>query len=119
MKKITIFLYASLMLSGFMLMASCRNAAKKTTVVDDTLIVDTLELRYAKGFRVRTLANGIRLVDVTDPQTDEDRMPVSYHFALIPKDSPLALPSRPERAGGESFYIPIQVPVDRTIVMTM
>ena len=119
MKKITIFLYASLMLSGFMLMASCRNAAKKTTVVDDTLVVDTLELRYAKGFRVRTLANGIRLVDVTDPQTDEDRMPVSYHFALIPKDSPLALPSRPERAGGESFYIPIQVPVDRTIVMTM
>ncbi len=101
------------------MMASCRNAAKKTTVVDDTLVVDTLELRYAKGFRVRTLANGIRLVDVTDPQTDEDRMPVSYHFALIPKDSPLALPSRPERAGGESFYIPIPVPVDRTIVMTM
>ncbi len=77
----------------------------------DTLavVVDTLELRYARGFTVRTLANGIRLVDVADPQTDEDRMPVSYHFALIPKGSPIVPAS----------YTPVHVPIDRTIVMTM
>ena len=77
----------------------------------DTLaaVVDTLELRYARGFTVRTLENGIRLVDVADPQTDEDRMPVSYHFALMPTDS----------SPVPSSYTPVHVPIDRTIVMTM
>ena len=77
----------------------------------DTLVavVDTMELRYARGFTVRTLENGIRLVDVADPQTDEDRMPVSYHFALMPTDS----------SPVPSSYTPVHVPIDRTIVMTM
>ena len=40
--------------------------------------------KYAKGYSVKTLPNGVRLVDVADPQKDKDRMPVSYHFALVP-----------------------------------
>ena len=108
---------------------------------DDTIVsvVDTMELRYARGFKVRTLENGVKLVDVADPQTDEDRMPVSYHFALIPKEQPTSSPSlgRGDFADGEqeetstppqggdrgglreSSYTPIHVPIDRTIVMTM
>ena len=70
---------------------------------------------YAKGFSVRTLENGIRLVDVADPQTDEDRMPVSYHFALIPKGLDTERSTFNEIEG----YTPVRVPVVRTLVMTM
>ena len=92
-----------------LLIASCGNSSRPTSATDEVEVVDTMELRYAKGFRVRTLANGIRLVDVADPQTDEDRMPVSYHFALV----------GPSCSGVEAGYVRVQVPVSRTIVMTM
>lgn len=69
------------------------------------------ELHYAKGFSVRKLDNGIRLVDVADPQTDEDKMPVSYHFALIPKGS--------GKVTVPEGYTEVRVPVERTLVMTM
>lgn len=78
-------------------------------------------LRYAKGFTVRTLDNGVRLVDVMDPQewqrmvgdtldADEERMPVSYHFALVPKGDAADVPEG---------YVRVEVPVERTLVMTM
>ena len=92
-----------------LLIASCGNSSRPTSATDEVEVVDTMELRYAKGFRVRTLANGVRLVDVADPQTDEDRMPVSYHFALV----------GPSCSGVEAGYVRVQVPVSRTIVMTM
>lgn len=66
---------------------------------------------YAQGFSVRTLENGIRLVDVADPQTDEDKMPVSYHFALIPKEN--------EKVAAPEGYTEVRVPVEQTLVMTM
>ena len=79
----------------------------------------SLTLSYAKGFTVRTLDNGIRLVDIADPQTDEDKMPVSYHFALVPKKThPQPLPDGRGEAVPASYTI-VPVPVDRTIVMTM
>jgi len=83
----------------------------------------SLTLSYAKGFTVRTLDNGIRLVDIADPQTDEDKMPVSYHFALVPKGQNQLAHSQPLPDGrGEAVpasYTIVPVPVDRTIVMTM
>lgn len=102
----------------------------------------SLTLSYAKGFTVRTLDNGIRLVDIADPQTDEDKMPVSYHFALVPKGQNQLAHSQPLPKGGEtqvdgeknredespslgegtevgSHYTIVPVPVDRTIVTTM
>ncbi len=81
----------------------------------ERIAADTMELHYAKGFTVRTLDNGIRLVDVADPQTEEDKMPVSYHFALIPN----GLNAQQSTFNGIDGYTAVSVPVDRTIVMTM
>ncbi len=66
--------------------------------------------KYAKGYSVKTLDNGVRLVDVADPQTDKDRMPATYHFALVPKDVEAQVPEG---------YTEVRVPIERTIVMTM
>ncbi|MBR1791525.1 MAG: ABC transporter substrate-binding protein [Bacteroidaceae bacterium] len=105
------FLLFPLLIPAIVLaLAACGHSPRPAGDTDSALVVvDTLELHYARGFRVRTLANGVRLVDVADPQADEDRMPVSYHFALMPTDS----------APVPSSYTPVPVPVDRTIVMTM
>lgn len=66
--------------------------------------------RYAKGYTVKTMPDGVRLVDVADPQKDKDRMPATYHFALVPKNVKATLPEG---------YTEVRVPIDRTIVMTM
>ena len=76
-------------------------------------------LSYAKGFTVKALDNGIRLVDIADPQTDEDKMPVSYHFALIPKEIDKGTLNSQLSTLNLKEYVPVRVPVDRTIVMTM
>ena len=68
-----------------------------------------VQLRYAQGFTVRYLADGVRLVEVQDPQTDEDRMPVGYAFALVPRGSEAAVPEGYER---------VEVPIRSTITMT-
>ncbi|MCR5270452.1 MAG: ABC transporter substrate-binding protein [Prevotella sp.] len=78
-----------------------------TAAVSDSLLNPT----YAKGFSVKTLDNGVRLVDVADPQEDEDRMPVDYHFALVQKGA--------QHVDIPEGYIRVDVPVERTIVMTM
>ena len=77
--------------------------------------------QYAKGFTVKYLEDGVRLVEVTDPQKGErlrvgeqssgmDKMPISYQFALVPKGSDVKVPEG---------YTRVEVPVSRTIVMTM
>ena len=66
--------------------------------------------QYAKGFTVKYLEDGVRLVDVADPQKDEEKMPVSYQFALVEKGSGADVPEG---------YTKVEVPVERTIVMTM
>ena len=94
-----------------MLFEACQHRGTKAqeSAVGDTAQV--LSVKYAKGFSVSQREDGVRLVDVADPQTDEDRMPVSYHFALVPRQAPHA--SVPEG------YVEVRVPVERTIVMTM
>ena len=66
--------------------------------------------RYAKGYSVKVLDNGVRLIDVADPQDDEEKMPVSFHFALVDKGTEAEVP-----AG----YTKVEVPIERTLVMTM
>ena len=77
--------------------------------------------QYAKGFTVKYLEDGVRLVEVADPQKGErlrvgeqssgmDKMPISYQFALVPKGSDVKVPEG---------YTRVEVPVSRTIVMTM
>ena len=75
--------------------------------------VAVMPLDYAQGFQVRTLENGVKLIDVADPQTDEDKMPVSYHFALVPRERTTDNYQIPEG------YTKVEVPVERTLVMTM
>ena len=96
---------------GMLLLAACRNqGSQQGNATDNAGAADTMALDYAKGFVVKNMENGVRLVDVADPQTDEDRMPVSYHFALVPKGNEAELPEG---------YTRVDVPVERTLVMTM
>ena len=91
-------------------LTSCRqgSAGRVSRVGADS--IGGMCLDYAKGFSVKTLESGVRLVDVADPQQDEDKMPVSYHFALVKKGSQADVPEG---------YTKVEVPVERTIVMTM
>ena len=96
-----------------MLLMACGGQQKSVPEEKCEETVDTL--KYAKGFTVRTLADGVRLVDVQDPQTagedgDDDRMPIGYSFALVPRGSEAEVPDGYQR---------VEVPVERTIVMTM
>ena len=115
------FLLFPLLIPAIVLaLAACGRTPRPAGDADSALVVvDTLELHYARGFRVRTLANGVRLVDVADPQADEDRMPVSYHFALMPKGEGATPGTEAAMPCGEYSYTPVHVPIDRTIVMTM
>ncbi len=78
---------------------------------------EVMKPEYAKGFTIQTLDNGVRLVEVGDPQNvlregddDEDYdMPVSYRFALVDKGSTEKTPEGYER---------VEVPITSTITMT-
>ena len=102
----------TLMICSLLLFLSC-GSKKGTFVLNENQQVDSTVLiqpQYAKGFTVRYLENGVRLVDVEDPQKDEEKMPVSYQFALVPRSSEAETPDG---------YTKVEVPVVRTIVMTM
>lgn len=62
---------------------------------------------YAKGYQVHYLSDGIRLVDIQDPQAESTS---SYHFALVPRGhTPENIPDG---------YTPIYTPVRSVICMT-
>ena len=101
-----------LLLLSLLLLVAC-GGKKNAKVSGGETLHDSAALvkpQYAKGFTVRYLENGVRLVDVEDPQKDEDKMPVSYQFALVEKGSDAEVPEG---------YTKVEVPVERTIVMTM
>ena len=96
-------------------------ACKQRTIENRLQTTDSAEamsLDYAQGFQVRTLENGVKLVDVADPQTDEDKMPVSYHFALVSRQTVNSQLSTVNDQIPEG-YTKVEVPVERTLVMTM
>lgn len=93
-----------------LLWVSCRQGSTGTNVAGEGDSAAVMQLEYAKGFTVKTLENGVKLVDVADPQQDADKMPVSYHFALVQKGVEAEVPKG---------YTKVEVPVERTIVMTM
>ncbi|MBR1449629.1 MAG: ABC transporter substrate-binding protein [Prevotella sp.] len=102
-----------LMMVLAVLLTACGGQQKTAQGTESEGTSDTL--KYAKGFTVRTLADGVRLVDVQDPQTagedgDDERMPIGYSFALVPRGSEAEVPDGYQR---------VEVPVERTIVMTM
>lgn len=101
-----------LLLLSLLLLVAC-GGKKNAKVSGGETLHDSAALvkpQYAKGFTVRYLENGVRLVEVEDPQKDEDKMPVSYQFALVEKGSDAEAPEG---------YTKVEVPVQRTIVMTM
>ena len=65
-------------------------------------------LNYAQGFQVKDLTNGIRLIDIHDPQAEES---TAWHFALVPKQ--LASFDVPQE------YTVVRTPIDKAICMTM
>lgn len=93
-------------MAAMLVCASCSNKSKPT---DNTVgKTTTVEIKYAKGFTVRNGENGMRLVDVKDPQKGKSK---TYHFALV-------------NGNGQGVTIPdgytrINVPIKRTILMTM
>lgn len=93
-------------MAAMLVCASCSNKSKPT---DNTVgKTSTVEIKYAKGFTVRNGENGMRLVDVKDPQKGKSK---TYHFALV-------------NGSGQGVAIPdgytrINVPIKRTILMTM
>ncbi|MBR4920691.1 MAG: ABC transporter substrate-binding protein [Prevotella sp.] len=100
-------------LAAVMMLMSCGGKKQGTAIGESVTDVDSALLirpQYAKGFTVKYLEDGVRLVDVEDPQKDEDKMPVSYQFALVPKGSDAKVPEG---------YTKVEVPVERTLVMTM
>ena len=112
MKKTIIFV---LMLTMTVAFVSCGGKKRSDILAEsgENAAVDsasTIKPKYAKGFKVRYTSDGVRLVDVADPQKDKDKMPATYHFALVDKDKPAVIPDG---------YLKIEVPIERTIVMTM
>ena len=93
-----------------LLLCSCVGMKQKDVSQSDTDSLSDVSPRYAKGYTVKLLDNGVRLIDVADPQDDEDRMPVDYHFALVQKGVEVEAPEG---------YTKVEVPVERTLVMTM
>ena len=84
-----------------------RSEADTTYETDSAMLISP---QYARGFTVKYLKDGIRLVEVCDPQADEDeRMPIGYAFALVPRGSDAEVPEGYER---------VEVPIRSTIVMT-
>lgn len=103
------------------LFAGCKTGPKipDQTAADIAAITDSAALispEYAKGFSVKYFENGIRLVDIQDPQADqEDLMPVGYSFALVPK----GLSDEISAGYIPEGYTKVEVPVQKTIAMTL
>lgn len=97
-------------MAAMLVCASCSNKSKPTdNIVGKT---STVEIKYAKGFTVKNCENGIRLVDVRDPQNEKSK---TYHFALVNTNGTGITTAQSIPDG----YTRINVPIRRTILMTM
>lgn len=112
MKNVIRIYGCCLLAAGCMLLAvGCGGKGNKRTVVPQADSLSSLSPRYAKGYTVSETPEGIRLVDVKNPQ-DEDRMDVDCHLALVPK-------SMTGTVNVPDGYVRVDVPLERAIVMTM
>ncbi len=87
--------------------SSVGNATDGAELEDSALLIAP---QYARGFTVKYMQDGVRLVEVCDPQAEEEeRMPIGYAFALVPRGSQTQVPDGYER---------VEVPIRSTITMT-
>lgn len=82
---------------------SISNVVAKEIQASDALV----KPEYAQGFSVKYAENGVRLVDLRDPQ---DENSLEYHFALVPRDM--------ENVKVPEGYEVVEVPVRSAVFMT-
>ena len=112
MKKATTLLSAALIALAISIAISCTVNSKhqadtvsaQQTISDSQ---DTVRPIYAKGFSVEYPGNGIRLVEVKDPQKGKGK---TYRFALVSQGSTANVPEG---------YTRIDVPIRSAVLMTM
>ena len=79
-------LWFASMLFAFLGLIGCQEKTNSTSGQHNTVISDTSSVRispsYAKGFKVSYPCNGVRLVDIQDPQGKQGG---TYHYALVNK----------------------------------
>lgn len=112
MKKATTLLSATLIALAISLASSCTNNSKKQAdnVASTEAVADSQSIihpRYAKGFSVEYPSEGIRLVEVKDPQKGKG---MTYRFALISQGATAEVPEG---------YTRIDVPIRSAVLMTM
>ena len=118
MKKTTIYLLAVMTILMACNNKKASNTAETSNNTDTTDSALIVQPEFAKGFTVTYAGNGIRLVDISDPQKGEseskmgkgEKMERSYHFALLSKGADAS--AVPEE------YVKVEVPIQRTICMT-
>ena len=106
------FLFGSLLLVAMTFFLSCSNNKNKQSFSHEEISVSDSSLfiqpQYAKGFSVKYLKDGVRLLDIQDPQDENE---LAYHFALVPKGI--------KKANLPSEYTAVSIPIDHTICMTL
>lgn len=112
MKKTTTLLSAALIALAISLASSCTNNSKKQAdnVASTEAVADSQSIihpRYAKGFSVEYPSEGIRLVEVKDPQKGKG---MTYRFALVSQGANAEVPEG---------YTRIDVPIRSAVLMTM
>ena len=112
MKKATTLLSAALIALAISLASSCTNNSKKQAdnVASTEAVADSQSIihpRYAKGFSVEYPSEGIRLVEVKDPQKGKG---MTYRFALVSQGAYAEVPEG---------YTRIDVPIRSAVLMTM
>lgn len=102
-----------------MMLASCGNGSRQYTgtqndsidedgiILEDSIIDRKIQPQYAEGFKVETLSEGVRLVEIRDPQSSWSG---SYKFALVSRDADLK--------NIDPSYTVIRVPISKTLCMT-
>lgn len=112
----TRILVACITLFCILCITSCGSKPKQTagasasaTVSSDSVTVSFAAVTplYAKGYAVKYLPDGIRLVDIHDPQKENSN---SFHYALVPKGI--------KAADIPSDYTVIETPAEQVICMT-
>ncbi len=107
------FVYTYLLIAGCLIGSSCQSSSNKQQNSDSEIATTQNRLsdeeiapRYAEGYQVRSTAEGIRLVDIQNPQEPKS---TTYRFALVPRGSKLEAPEG---------YTLIETPIKSCICMT-
>lgn len=116
-------LFFAVAIGTIVLISGCKSSKQKdkgkgslTDIEQLTSSEARIVPKYAKGFTVKYLQDGLRLVEIQDPQADaDDIMPVGYQFALVPK----GVDESKYNGLIADNYMVVKTPVEKTIAMTL